>query len=87
MSPMNKTLALDWHVQYYKDSARQVEWHFTPGGAIEGACRLIDEGCDVFGIGTGSFSDSIARDQIDKIYATWVRAKFAFGIIPIRDPA
>jgi hypothetical protein len=35
--------------------------------AIETACQLIDCGCDVYGVGTGPLSDSIARDQIARI--------------------
>ncbi len=51
----------------------------TPETAIENACRLIDEGHDVFGIGTGALTDSIEREQIAGIYAMWARAKSPFG--------
>ena len=51
----------------------------SPETAIENACRLIDDGHDVFGIGTGALADSIEPEQIALIYAMWRRAKFLFG--------
>jgi len=50
----------------------------SPERAIENACRLIDEGHDVFGVGTGALTDSIEREQIARIYAMWARAKSPF---------
>jgi hypothetical protein len=58
-----------WHVQYQRDGKAHIGWHLTPELAITAACRLIDAGCDVYGIGTGPLTDSIERDQIDRIYA------------------
>lgn len=68
-----------WHVQYRKDGTEHVVRHPTPEEAIEDACKLIDGGYDVFGIGTGPLTDSIAKDEIAKIYRFWVRAKSPFG--------
>ena len=51
----------------------------SPEAAVENACRLIDEGHDVFGIGTGDLTDSIEPEQIARIYALWARAKSPFG--------
>jgi hypothetical protein len=70
---------MDWHVQYRKDGKPHIVWHPTPEAAIEYACKLIDSGCDVFGVGTGALTDSIAKDEIAKIYDFWVRAKSPFG--------
>jgi hypothetical protein len=64
----------DWHVQYRNHETDQVVWFSTPEEAIEIACRLIDDGCDVYGIGTSSLEDSIAKDQIARIYAIWTKA-------------
>ena len=69
-----------WHVQYRKDAAARIARHPSPEEAIEAACRLIDDGCDVYGIGTGPLTDSIDREQIARIYAMWARAKFPFRI-------
>jgi hypothetical protein len=62
--------------------------HPNPKMAIEAACRLVDEGDDVFGIGTGSLDDSIDRDQIARSYAIWTRGNapssgcgFAHGLV------
>jgi hypothetical protein len=70
---------MSWHVQYRQGAAEVVASYPSPELAIETACRLIDDGCDVYGIGTGPLTDSIARDQIARIYAIWARAKHPFG--------
>ena len=67
-----------WHVQYRKDAVDLIVRQSTPEQAIETACGLIDEGCDVYGIGTGPLSDSIDREHIDRIYALWVRERHPF---------
>jgi hypothetical protein len=72
---------MDWHVQYRKNGSQHIARHGTPEGAIEDACALMDDGYDVFGIGTGPLTDSIEQEEIAKIYALWVRAKHPFGSI------
>jgi hypothetical protein len=72
---------MTWHVQYHKDAMDHIERYPSPERAIEAACRLIDDGCDVYGVGTGPLTDSIEREQIARIYAMWARAKFPFGHI------
>ena len=42
------------------------------------ACRLIDSGNDVYGMGTGPLTDSIEKDQIVRIYDMWVRPRLPF---------
>jgi hypothetical protein len=76
--------AMTWHVQYRRDTMMEhITRHPSPEDAIEAACRLIEDGCDVFGIGTGPLSEAIERDQIARIYALWARAKHPFGLFPI----
>jgi hypothetical protein len=70
-----------WHVQYRQDAVDHVTRHPSPEQAIEAACGLIDSGCDVYGIGTGSLTDSIGPEQIASIYALWARASHPFGIM------
>jgi hypothetical protein len=70
---------MTWHVQYRRDAAEHIARHPSPEAAIESACGLIDDGCDVYGIGTGPLTDTIARDEIARIYAFWVREKAPFG--------
>jgi hypothetical protein len=70
---------LTWHVQYRQDATEHVRHHTTPERAIEAACRLIDDGHDVFGIGTGPLSDSIGRCEIARIYDIWARARPPFN--------
>ena len=76
---------MPWHVQYRDETGEHIMRLPSPERAIESACRLLDDGGDVFGIGTGPLTDSIARDQIARIYALWMRAKTPFGTI--RDAA
>jgi len=72
---------MSWHVQYRKDATDHIERYPSPERAIEAACRLIDDGCDVYGVGNGPLTDSIEKEQIARIYAMWARAKFPFGHI------
>jgi hypothetical protein len=71
---------MKWGVQYRSEGVEHVLMHPTPEMAIEMACRLIDEGGDVFGIGIGigigPLTDSIDPDQILRIYDIWVQTKF-----------
>jgi hypothetical protein len=71
---------MSWHVQYIRDNVDQIEMHSTPEAAIEAACRLMDDGYEVFGIGAGPLSDMIDREQIARIYQLWAREKRTFGI-------
>jgi hypothetical protein len=64
-----------WHVQYRRGTIDHSVMHPSPEAAIETACRLIDDGCDVYGIGTGPLTDSIGPGEIARIYALWARAK------------
>ncbi|HLY54101.1 MAG TPA: hypothetical protein VKS60_01005, partial [Stellaceae bacterium] len=66
---------MSWHVQYRRDAIDHLVRLRSPQAAIAAACRLIDGGCDVYGIGTGPLTDSIDRDQIAKIYAQWAMAR------------
>ncbi len=71
---------MTWHIQYRRGAMDHIARHPNPEKAIEAACRLIDDGCDVYGVGTGPLTDSIGQEQIARIYAMWVRARHPFGI-------
>ena len=75
---------MDWHVQFIKDGKDGIALHLSPEAAIEAACRMIDDGYDVYGIGTGPLTDSIDKDQIARIYEIWARAEHPFGVNPRR---
>jgi hypothetical protein len=66
---------MEWHVQYRLGGKEVVRWFATPEAAIEAACRLMDDGHEVFGIGTEDLTDSISERVIAQIYDLWVRAK------------
>jgi len=69
---------MTWHVQYREGGTDHLVRYPTPEEAIESACRLIDEGCDVYGMGTGSLSTSINRNEIARIHAFWARPNTPF---------
>jgi hypothetical protein len=65
---------MTWFVQYRQVGADHLVRVRTPEQAIQAACHLLDDGCDVYGIGTGPLTDSIGKEQITRIYDMWVRA-------------
>jgi hypothetical protein len=71
---------MEWHVQYCHGGTDRLASYLSPEKAIEAACCLIDDGCEVFGIGTGPITDSIDKFQIARIYAMWTHPKRPFGI-------
>jgi hypothetical protein len=71
---------MTWHVQYRKYGTNRIGRHRTPELAIEAACHLIDDGYDVYGIGTGPLTDSVGKEQIARIYNMWARARYPLGI-------
>lgn len=78
---------MTWHVQYRDGLGDHIGRHPTPERAIEAACQLIDEGGEVYGIGTGPLTDSIGSVEIARIYAIWAKAKTPFGAPPRRGSA
>jgi hypothetical protein len=64
---------MEWSVQYTSDGADHLEHVETPEEAIALACRLLDSGHDVFGIGLDEPPVSIGRGEIARIYRIWVR--------------
>jgi hypothetical protein len=44
---------MTWHVQYLRDATDHIARYPSPETAIEAACRLIDDGCDVYRVGIG----------------------------------
>jgi hypothetical protein len=59
---------MEWFVQFRSVGTDHLERTDAPEEAIALACRLLDSGHDVFGIGTGELSVSIGRDEIARIY-------------------
>ena len=66
---------MTWFVQYKQVDSDHLVQTGTPEQAVETACRLLDDGCDVYGIGTGPLTDSIGKEQITRIYEMWDRTK------------
>jgi hypothetical protein len=76
---------MDWYVQFRRDAVDDMSWHPTQEDAIEAACRLIDVGIDVFGLGTGPLTDAIGPEYINRLYQLWAREKYPFGRATTRD--
>jgi hypothetical protein len=66
---------MPWFVQYKQSGVSLMVRMRTPEAAIESACRLLDDGCEVSGIGMGELTDTIGAVEIARIYDLWVRAK------------
>ena len=66
---------MPWFVRYRESAADLIVRMRTPQQAIETACRLLDDGADVYAIGTGPLTNSIERAQIDRIYEMWVKTR------------
>jgi hypothetical protein len=69
---------MEWHVQFRRDAADHIDWHQNQEEAIDAACRLVDGGIDVFGLGTGPLTDAIGPEFIDRLYQLWAREKYPF---------
>jgi hypothetical protein len=54
-----------------KDTTEHIMWHRSLEQAIEFACRLINDGCDVYGFDVGSLANSITRDEIVSEVLNW----------------
>ncbi len=66
-------VTVEWHVQHRVGTTEHVNLYPSPEVAIEAACRLIDAGHEVHGIGTGPLTDSIGPIEIARIYDMWRR--------------
>lgn len=71
---------MEWHIRYLDNGTERIEWYPSPEAAIEDACRHMDAGRIVQGIGSEDVAHTIAPDQVVRIYAIWVRGKSTFGI-------
>jgi hypothetical protein len=67
---------MNWQVQYREGLKSHVARFESPDKAIEAACHLLDHGTDVYRIRTRPSAESMGREQIARIYATWVRARY-----------
>ncbi len=70
---------MDWFIRYRTDNQTHVERHGSLDGAIEAACRLMDSGHVVYGIGYKTTDNSIEKPEIDDIYSIWQRANGPFA--------
>jgi hypothetical protein len=67
---------MEWYVQSRSGGVEHVVMHPTPEAAIAGACQMMDEGGDVFGLGTDSLDGTLDRRETARIYAIWARMTY-----------
>jgi hypothetical protein len=65
-----------WRIRYRQGAGECVEGFASSDEATEAACRLLDGGSDVVGIGAGQDEAAIDREHLALIYASWVRARY-----------
>lgn len=70
---------MTWHVRFHADSADRISRFASPEAAFVAACRLMDDGYAVSGIGTGPLDNTISPEMIARIYAIWTREKRPHG--------
>jgi hypothetical protein len=70
---------MDWFIRYQTDRQACVERYPSLDAAIESACRLMDKGHAVHGIGYKTGDNSIDKPEIDNIYSIWRRANGPFA--------
>ena len=61
-------------IRYNRDAEDHLESHTSAESAIEAACLLIDQGCDVYGIWTGCLTEVVEREEIIRIYGLWIKS-------------
>lgn len=66
---------MQWIVHYKQSRTDRTVRAVTPEDAIRTACQLLDDGYEVCGIGVGSSTPVIERDEIARLHDGWVRAK------------
>jgi hypothetical protein len=64
---------MNWRVEYHEGPARKTLRYHTPEQAVTGACTMLDDGHDVFEIGSDEFAVTAGPAEIAKIYAMWIK--------------
>jgi len=55
--------------------ADHVYWFNNCVSAIEAACDLLDDGCDVCSVGERSSGDTLSKGQIARVHTLWMKTK------------
>jgi mannose/fructose/N-acetylgalactosamine-specific phosphotransferase system component IIB len=75
-----------WSIRY-RDSADHVARALTPEDAIATACRLIEEGFDVYAIDCGQMKEFMGKSQLVRIHDIRTRKSLAFEQRPAQRAA
>ena len=72
------TIRQDWYVHYRTVKAEHVNhvfWFNNCVMAIDAACSLVNDGCDVFSVGERSKGDTLSKKQIARVHTLRVTTK------------
>jgi hypothetical protein len=65
---------MTWDIRYSRDGEDHLESYPDAETAIEAACVLIDQDCDVHGIWTGDLAEAVGPAQIMRVYSVRSRS-------------
>jgi len=68
------TNSATWHVKCGPGHESHAGFE-TQEAAVEAACRLMDSGYAIVGVGRGPGDGGLDREQLAVAYATWVRVR------------
>jgi hypothetical protein len=77
---------LPWSIRY-RDAGDRVAHARTPEDAIAAACRLIEEGFDVYAIDCGQMEEFMGKSQLVRIHDIRTRNSLAREERPAPRPA
>jgi hypothetical protein len=66
---------MTWDIRYSRGTVDHLESHPTAESAIDDACLLIDQGCDVHGIWTRHLTEAVHREEIIRIYSLRIKRR------------
>lgn len=78
---------MEWQVRYQRRSTECFGRYPTQEIAVKAACLLIDQGCDVFGIGLASETAELGREQIAEFYRSWAHERWMVATTEASDRA
>jgi hypothetical protein len=64
---------MTWDIRYNREGLDHLEAHPTAESAIVGACTLIDDGCDIYGVWSGHLIEAVDREQIFRVYSLRIK--------------
>lgn len=67
---------MEWQVRYHRRSVECIGRYPTQEIALKAACLLIDQGCDVLGIGLAPGTSDLDPEQVAEFYRSWAHERW-----------